>query len=154
MQFWRQQEKKTHGQIDWLIDCYYNSRQLGLLQITTTCYHNLRQLGYYNSRQLLFQFTTGITFYDIITIHDRTVVTRDDSQRRFLAQHSVAILEQCCVHSKQCPNNVATLCCANITFSPYLFLEDLVLVDLEEDSARRWMRVESGFLLIHHIHCA
>ena len=29
-------------------------------------------------------------------------VTRDDLQRRFLAQHSVAMLEQCC-------NNVATL---------------------------------------------
>ena len=112
VQFWRQQEKKTHGQNDWLIDCYYNSRQLGLLQITTTCYYNLRSLGYYNSRQLLLQFTTGITIYDIITIHDKTVVTRDDSQRRFLAQHSVAISEQCCVHSKQCLNNVATLCCA------------------------------------------
>ena len=39
-------------------------------------------------------------------------VTRDDSQRRFLAQHSVAMLGQCCNHSKQCRNNVATLCCA------------------------------------------
>ena len=34
------------------------------------------------------------------------------SQRRFLPQHSVAMLEQCCNHSKQCRNNVATLCCA------------------------------------------
>ena len=40
--------------------------------------------------------------------------TRHDSQRRFLAQHSVAMLEQCCNHSKQCLNNVATLrCCEN-----------------------------------------
>ena len=39
-------------------------------------------------------------------------VTLDDAQRRFLAQHSVAMLEQCCNHSKQCRNNVATLCCA------------------------------------------
>ena len=39
-------------------------------------------------------------------------VTRDDSQRRFLGQHSVAMLDQCCNHSKQCRNNVATLCCA------------------------------------------
>ena len=31
-------------------------------------------------------------------------VTRDDSQRRFLAQHSVVMLEQCC-------NHVARLCC-------------------------------------------
>ena len=37
---------------------------------------------------------------------------RDDLQRRFLAQHSVAMLEQCCKHSKHCRNNVATLCCA------------------------------------------
>ena len=39
-------------------------------------------------------------------------VTRDDSQRRFLAQHRVAMLEQCCSRWKQCWNNVATLCCA------------------------------------------
>ena len=39
-------------------------------------------------------------------------VTRDDSQRRFLAQHRVAMLEQCWSRSKQCCNNVATLCCA------------------------------------------
>ena len=29
-----------------------------------------------------------------------------------MAQHSVAMLEQCCNYSKQCHNNVATLCCA------------------------------------------
>ena len=39
-------------------------------------------------------------------------VTRDDSQRRRLAQHSVAMFEQCRNNSKQHPNNVATLCCA------------------------------------------
>ena len=39
-------------------------------------------------------------------------VTRDDSQRRFLAQHSVAMLEQCCNHYKQCRNYLAPLCCA------------------------------------------
>ena len=32
------------------------------------------------------------------------------SQRRFLAQYTVAMLEQCCKHLKQCRNNVATLC--------------------------------------------
>ena len=37
-------------------------------------------------------------------------VTWDDSQRRFLAQHSVAMLEQRSNCSKQCRNNVATLC--------------------------------------------
>ena len=30
----------------------------------------------------------------------------------FSAKNGVAILEQCCYHSKQCRNNVATLCCA------------------------------------------
>ena len=39
-------------------------------------------------------------------------VTRDDSQRRFSRQHSVAMLEQCGHYSKQCRNNIATLCCA------------------------------------------
>ena len=34
------------------------------------------------------------------------------SQWRFLVQHSIAMLEQCCGHSKQCHNNVATLCWA------------------------------------------
>ena len=37
---------------------------------------------------------------------------RDDSQRRFLAQYSLAMLEQCCSHSKQCCNNVAMGCYA------------------------------------------
>ena len=41
--------------------------------------------------------------------------TREEmEQRRFWAQHSVAMLEQCCNHSKQCRNNVATLCYAMI----------------------------------------
>ena len=40
-------------------------------------------------------------------------VRRYDSQRRFLAQHSVAVLEQCCNYSKQCRNNIAMLCWAN-----------------------------------------
>ena len=39
-------------------------------------------------------------------------VTLDDSQRRFLVQHSVAMLEQCCNYSKQYRNNVSPLCCA------------------------------------------
>ena len=32
--------------------------------------------------------------------------------RAILAQHSVAMLEQCCNYSKQCRNNAATLRCA------------------------------------------
>ena len=47
-----------------------------------------------------------------VTLHFRDDVTRDDSERRFLVQHSVAMLEQYCKHSKQCRNNVANLCCA------------------------------------------
>ena len=39
-------------------------------------------------------------------------VTRDDLQRRFLVQHSIAMLEQCWSHLKQRRNNVAALCCA------------------------------------------
>ena len=46
-----------------------------------------------------------------LTFQTKGDVTRGDSQRRFLAQHSVAMLEHYCNHSKQC-NNVATLCCA------------------------------------------
>ena len=42
----------------------------------------------------------------------REKIKNDDSQQRVLAQHSVAMLEQCCNHSKQCGNNVATLCCS------------------------------------------
>ena len=34
------------------------------------------------------------------------------SQRQFSRQHNVAVLEQCGNYSKQCSNNVATLCCA------------------------------------------
>ena len=36
---------------------------------------------------------------------------RNNSQWWFLAQHSAAMLEWCCNHSKQCRNNFATLCC-------------------------------------------
>ena len=39
-------------------------------------------------------------------------VTPDNSQRRFLTQHSVAMLEQCWNYSKQYRNNIVKLCCA------------------------------------------
>ena len=42
----------------------------------------------------------------------RGEVTRDNSKPQFLAQQSVAMLKQCCNHSKQYRNNVATLYCA------------------------------------------
>ena len=41
-------------------------------------------------------------------------VTQDDSKRRFSAQHSVAMLEQCCNHLKQCRNNAVMLCFTKI----------------------------------------
>ena len=55
-------------------------------------------------------------------------LTWDDSQRRFFAQHSIAMFKQCCNQSKPCRNNVATLqycpkncrCYCNITFSLYV----------------------------------
>ena len=57
---------------------------------------------------------------------------RDDLKQRFLAQHSVAIFEQCCNHSKQCRNTVATLCDAknrrcesSRVSSPLRFIEDV-----------------------------
>ena len=43
-----------------------------LLQFSTTVVTIYDR--YYNLRRLLFQFTTGITIHDIITIHDRTHV--------------------------------------------------------------------------------
>ena len=46
-------------------------------------------------------------------------VTRDDSQRQLLTQHSVPMLAQCCNHSKQCHHNVAMLCC---TKNPMLWI--------------------------------
>ena len=78
----------------------------------------LKQLRRRPQRQL--QKTTGfmnktshflVHFFDV---HCTTKgdVTRDDSRRRLFAQHSVALLEQCCNHSKQRCNNVATQCCA------------------------------------------
>ena len=39
-------------------------------------------------------------------------VTGDDLQRRFLAQNSTAVFEQCCSCSRRRRNNVVTLCCA------------------------------------------
>ena len=42
------------------------------------------------------------------TLQASILIKSDNSQRRFLAQHSFAImLEQCCNYSKQCRNNVS-----------------------------------------------
>ena len=42
---------------------------LQIMTIVITIYDR-----YYNSRQLLLQFTAGITIFDVITIHDSTAV--------------------------------------------------------------------------------
>ena len=43
----------------------------------------------------------------LLTVAPKVMFTRDDSQRRFLTQHSVVILEQRCNYSKQCRSHVA-----------------------------------------------
>ena len=45
-------------------------------------------------------------------INSKGVVTRDDSQRRFLTQHSVATLLRHCFEWSQHCSNIAKLCCA------------------------------------------
>ena len=52
-----------------------------------------------------------VHFFDV-TARLKGDVTRDDTQRRFLAQHSLAMLEQRCNHSRQYCHNVTTLFCA------------------------------------------
>ena len=52
------------------------------------------------------------TFFKFFCQRFKADITPDDSQRRFLAKHSVAMLEQRCNYSKQCRNNIATMCCA------------------------------------------
>ena len=52
-----------------------------------------------------------VTIITVTTALDLPIlkVTRDDSQRRFLVQHSIEMLEeQCCNNSKQCRHNVET----------------------------------------------
>ena len=50
-------------------------------------------------------------FYVLVAVALLPILTRDDSKRRFQAQHIVAMLKQCCNHSKQCRNSVVMLCC-------------------------------------------
>ena len=76
-----------------------------------------KRVGWFAQKQLLY----APPLMDSVPKSD---VTRDDSQRRFLAQHCVAMLEQCYICSKQYRNNVATiqnnvatmsLCCVALT---------------------------------------
>ena len=77
-------------------------------------------------------------------------VTRYDSQRRFLTQHSVVMLEQCCKYSKQCRNNVATLCCAKNRLcesyrvtSPVRLLPPLKGIQIQESGKLLILKLES-----------
>ena len=54
-----------------------------LLQITTTVITITIYHRYYNSRQLLLQFTTGITIHDVITIHDSTSTIAKDRNTQY-----------------------------------------------------------------------
>ena len=47
----------------------------------------------------------------LFTLGTKGDIKQDDSKQRFLAQHRVAVLEQCCNDLKQWQNNVAILCC-------------------------------------------
>ena len=47
-----------------------------------------------------------------VAVYTKGDVTRDDSQRRFLAQHSVATLLRHCFEWLQLCSSIATLCCA------------------------------------------
>ena len=55
-------------------------------------------------------FCTTTTWKCLIS-RFKVMLARDDSQRPFSAQHSLAMLEQCCKHSKQCRNNAVVLFC-------------------------------------------
>ena len=64
-------------------------------------------LNYRRSRSEIPKRFSNFCFKDF-----KADLTRDDSQRRVLAQHRVQTLKQCCSLSKRCRNNVVTLCCA------------------------------------------
>ena len=68
---------------------------------------------------------------------------------RFLAQHSVAMLEQCWNYSNQCRNNVAMLCCAKnccceLACKQLLHLRESREV-MREQHAKRDVSVRGGF---------
>ena len=50
-------------------------------------------------------------FHVLVAVALLPILTRDDSKRRFQAQHIVAMLEQCCNHSKQCRSSVVVMLC-------------------------------------------
>ena len=93
------------------------SLQIFIFQIPQT----IRVLSEHSFKASLHQLLLNIleledTYVDtLILINKLSKITQGKGDvTRFLAQHSVAMLGQCCNHSKQCRNNVATLCCAKI----------------------------------------
>ena len=90
------------------------SRAIGPLQLAIHVVHNHRA----GEQKPLWDKTHKGNYHKKLRmgfvglVLNRLFSTRDDSQRRFFAQHSVTMLEQCCNHSKQCRSNVAKLSCA------------------------------------------
>ena len=88
----------------------------------------------------------------------RVQTQRDDSQRRFLSQHSVAMLEQCWNYSKQCRTNAATLCSAKnrrcessrVTLPLNLFRDKCYCI---LTSIFRCMRLSEGFKVLMDNFC-
>ena len=64
------------------------------------------------SRARTKEYQENLVLVVVLVLESKGDVMRHDSQRLFLAQYSLAMLEQCCSHSKQCRNNVETLSCA------------------------------------------
>ena len=64
------------------------------------------------NNEFSLQFTAKPPESIQISLNFKGDVTRDDSQRRFLAQNSTAMLEQCRSCSRQRRNNLVMLCCA------------------------------------------
>ena len=87
----------------------------------TVFHHQMKHLEVcqkYSAARRIFNSLLGVssgdeTLHLMFDILHKGDVTRDDSQRRLLAQHSVAMLKQCCNHSKQYHNIVVTMYCAN-----------------------------------------
>ena len=88
------------------------------MQSVHSKHHIGRKFGYLYRKEMYKKVrrTCKFVFFLLIRSVDFDAVLiavahEDDLQRRFLGQHSVAMLVQCCNDSKH-RNNVATLCCA------------------------------------------
>ena len=111
--------------------------------------------GFHNQSPLLNNIKIFFNYIIRVMLHGTM------SQRRFLAHHNVAMVEQCCNPSKQCRNNVATLCCAknrrfdivpcNITFIKKKMKSCNAKGDVtRDDSQRRFLAPHSVASLLPH----